>query len=292
MNILTFDIEEWALAKAGGYGTEELYAKYEDCLDKILELLGRQNIKATFFCTGAMAKDFPHIVQKIDCAGYEVGCHSYSHSWLNKMSFQQCNEDISSAVKALEDCLGKKVTSFRAPAFSIGEENVWVFDIFAENGITTDSSIFPAKRDFGGFPSFYAKTPCLISHNGVNIKEYPIGLANLFGRDVAYSGGGYFRLLPLFFINNNINNAEYSMCYFHISDLISEISTVHSRQEYEDYFKEKGTLLNRYKRYFKSNIGKKRAWNKFESLIEEHNFVDIVGAGDIVDWTKAIVINP
>lgn len=292
MNILTFDIEEWALAKAGGYGTEELYAKYEDCLDKILELLERQNIKATFFCTGAMAKDFPHIVQKIDCAGYEVGCHSYSHSWLNKMSFQQCNEDISSAVKALEDCLGKKVTSFRAPAFSIGEENVWVFDVLAENGITTDSSIFPARRDFGGFPSFNAKTPCLISHNGINIKEYPIGLAKLFGHDVAYSGGGYFRLLPLSFINNNINNAEYSICYFHISDLISEISTVHSRQEYEDYFKEKGTLLNRYKRYFKSNIGKKRAWNKFESLIEEHNFIDIVGADDIVDWTKAIVINP
>lgn len=291
MNILTFDIEEWALAKAGGYGTEELYAKYEDCLDKILELLERQNIKATFFCTGAMAKDFPHIVQKIDCAGYEVGCHSYSHSWLNKMSFQQCNEDISSAVKALEDCLGKKVTSFRAPAFSLGEENLWVFDIFAEYGISTDSSIFPAKRDFGGFPNFNAKTPCLISHNGVNIKEYPIGLATLFGRDVAYSGGGYFRLLPLSFINNNINNAKYSMCYFHISDLMSEISSVHSKQEYEDYFKEKGTLLNRYKRYFKSNIGKKRAWNKFESLIEEHNFVDIDGAGDIVDWSKAIVVN-
>ena len=291
MNILTFDVEEWALAKAGGYGTEELYAKYEDCLDKILELLERQNIKATFFCTGALAKDFPHIVQKIDCAGYEVGCHSYSHSWLNKMSFQQCNEDISSAVKALEDCLGKKVTSFRAPAFSIGEENVWVFDVLAENGITTDSSIFPARRDFGGFPSFNAKTPCLISHNGVNIKEYPIGLAKIFGRDVAYSGGGYFRLLPLSFINNNINNAEYSICYFHISDLISEISTVHSRQEYEDYFKEKGTLLNRYKRHFKSNVGKKRSWNKFESLIEEHNFINIVRAGDIVDWTKAIVVN-
>lgn len=292
MYILTFDIEEWALAKAGGYGTEELYAKYEDCLDKILELLDRQNIKATFFCTGAMAKDFPHIVQKIDCAGYEVGCHSYSHSWLNKMSFQQCNEDISSAVKALEDCLGKKVTSFRAPAFSIGEENVWVFDVLAENGITTDSSIFPARRDFGGFPSFNAKTPCLISHNGVNIKEYPISLVKFLGHDVAYSGGGYFRLLPLSYINKQLGNRDYSMCYFHISDLISEISSIHNRQEYENYFKEKGTFLNRYKRYFKSNVGKKRAWNKFESLIEEHNFVDIVGAGDIVDWTKAIVINP
>lgn len=290
MHILTFDIEEWALAKAGGYGTEELYAKYEDCLDKILELLDRQNIKATFFCTGAMAKDFPHIVQKIDCAGYEVGCHSYSHLWLNKMSFQQCNEDISSAVKALEDCLGKKVTSFRAPAFSIGEENVWAFDVLAENGITTDSSIFPARRDFGGFPSFNSKSPCMISHNGVNIKEYPIGLAKLFGRDVAYSGGGYFRLLPLSFINNNINNAEYSMCYFHISDLIKESSALLNRDEYESYFKEKGSLINRYKRHLKSNIGRKAAWVKLESLIIKNNFIDLSSANSLIDWSDITIV--
>ena len=290
MNILTFDIEEWALAKDGGYGTTELYAKYEHCLDMILALLERQDIKATFFCTGAMAKEFPNIVRKIDSSGYEVGCHSYSHSWLNKMTFEQCDKDISSAVNALEDCIGKKVTSFRAPAFSIGEENVWVFDIFAENGITTDSSIFPAKRDFGGFPSFNAKTPCVISHNGISIKEYPISLAKLLGCDVAYSGGGYFRLLPLSYINSQLNSSDYSMCYFHISDLISEISSVHSRQEYEIYFKEKGTLLNRYKRYFKSNIGKKRAWNKLESLIESSHFVDIISADAQIKWDSSRVI--
>ena len=291
MNILTFDIEEWALAKDGGYGTPELYAKYDRCLDMIFDLLEKQHIKATFFCTGAMAKDFPDVVRKINSKGYEVGCHSYNHTWLNKMSFQQCNDDISYAVKVLEDCIGQKVKSFRAPAFSIGEENLWVFDIFAENGITTDSSIFPAKRDFGGFPSFGAKTPCVISHNGVKIKEYPISIAKLLGRDVAYSGGGYFRLLPLSYINKNLGDADFSMCYFHISDLISEISSVYSRQEYENYFKEKGTLLNRYKRYFKSNIGKKSAWYKLESLLAENYFVDLDRANSMIDWTTVPILN-
>ena len=292
MNILTFDIEEWALAKAGGYGTPELYAKYELCLDNILELIERQQIKATFFCTGAMANDFPSIVQKINNSGYEVGCHSYSHSWLNKMTFQQCHEDISSAVKSLENCIGKKVTSFRAPAFSIGEDNLWVFDIFAENGITADSSIFPAKRDFGGFPSFNEKRPCIISHNGVDIKEFPISLAKILGREVAYSGGGYFRLLPLSYINDNIRKADYSMCYFHISDLISEMSNVQSREEYEAYFKEKGTLINRYKRYFKSNVGKKVAFQKLEDMLDQNNdFVDILAASQIINWELAKVVN-
>ena len=58
MNILTFDIEEWALAKDGGYGTTELYAKYEHCLDMILALLERQDIKATFFVLELWQKSF------------------------------------------------------------------------------------------------------------------------------------------------------------------------------------------------------------------------------------------
>ena len=39
MNVLTFDIEEWALAKSEGYGTAEKYAEYDVFLHKILDLL-------------------------------------------------------------------------------------------------------------------------------------------------------------------------------------------------------------------------------------------------------------
>lgn len=290
MNILTFDIEEWALAKAGGYGTPELYAKYELYLDKILALLERKNIKATFFCTGAMATEFPDIVRKIDSGGYEVGCHSYKHSWLNKMSFQQCNEDISSAVKALEDCIGKKVTIFRAPAFSIGEENVWVFDIFAENGITTDSSIFPAKRDFGGFPSFNQNAPCIINHNGIRIKEFPISLAKLFGHDVAYSGGGYFRFFPYNYIQNKVDYSDYVMTYFHIGDLIYNKGGMMSRKQYETYFKEPGTLKNRFVRYMKSNLGTKGAFNKMTRLIKNNDFISLTEADSMIHWDETKTI--
>ena len=290
MNILTFDIEEWALAKSGGYGSFELYAKYEHHLDLILSLLEKHGIKATFFCTGGMASDFSYIVQKIDSKGYEIGCHSYNHSWLNKMSFDECHEDISYAVKALEDCVGKKITTFRAPAFSIGEDNIWVFDILAENGITTDSSIFPAKRDFGGFKSFNTCTPCIINHNGVKFKEFPISLVKLLGQDVAYSGGGYFRLLPLSYINKKINEADYSMSYFHIGDLMSELSTIQNKEDYENYFKQKGTLLNRYKRYLKSNIGKKRAWEKLERLVLINNYIDLVSANYQINWENSPII--
>ena len=51
MNILTFDIEEWALAKARGYGSAERYAMYDSYLDKILDVLDERGFKGTFFCT-------------------------------------------------------------------------------------------------------------------------------------------------------------------------------------------------------------------------------------------------
>lgn len=291
MNILTFDIEEWGLAKAGGYGTQDLYAKYDKCLEQIFDLLEQHNIKATFFCTGAMAVEYPEVVNKISMKGYEIGCHSYSHLWLNRMTYKECNEDISSAIKALEDCIGKKVTAFRAPAFSIGEENLWVFDILADNGITTDSSIFPAKRDFGGFPSFQAKSPCLINHNGILIKEFPIGLVKLFGKDLAYSGGGYFRFLPKYYIRRCVATSAYTMGYFHVNDFIKNRTKLYTKEEIEMFYKIPGTMKNRFVRYLKSTIGKDNMWSKLSDVLDSNAFTDINSADNGIHWVSAPVIN-
>lgn len=76
------------------------------------------------------------------------------------------------------------------------------------------------------------------------------------------------------------------MCYFHIGDLLPETSGVMSKEDYEEYFKEKGTILNRYKRYFKSNFGKKNAWNKLERLIKTHKFINLEQANATIDWSK------
>ena len=291
MNILTFDIEEWALAKDGGYGTPELYDKYDRCLEKIFELLELYNIKATFFCTGAMAVAYPDILNQISTKGYEIGCHSYNHIWLNRMTYNECKEDISSAIKSLEDCIGKKVTSFRAPAFSIGEENLWVFDILAENGITTDSSIFPSKRDFGGFPSFQVKSPCQIQHNGILIKEFPIGLVRFLGKDLAYSGGGYFRFLPLIYIQHCIDESSYTMSYFHVNDFIKNRNRLYTRDEIETFYKIPGSLKNRCVRYLKSTIGKENMWTKLSSILCANVFSDISNADSVIDWSSVPKIN-
>lgn len=292
MNILTFDIEEWALAKAGGYGTKEKYAEYDAFLNRILNILDSRDLKATFFCTGLMAQDFPHVVRLIQSRGHEIGCHSHKHTWMNKMKVEEAKEDTHAAISALEQCIGQKILTYRAPAFSIGEKNKWMFEILASEGIISDSSVYPAARDFGGFPSFTSQEACIIQYEGIRLKEYPISMTNLFGKQMAYSGGGYFRFFPLRFVKGRIAKSDYTMCYFHINDLLPELKGVKSKEEYETYYKEPGTLKNRYIRYIKTNLGKKGAWGKLEQLINAVDYINIEQSNAIIDWaqTERIVL--
>lgn len=281
MNILTFDIEEWCLYN------KERHAELDRYLDAILNKLDERNFKATFFCVGEMGRLFPKVVRMVQERGHEIGCHSNVHTWLNKMSLQECREDTHAAVDSLEQCIGQKVLSYRAPAFSIGESNLWAFEILAENGIERDSSVFPAKRDFGGFPDFGQQKPTIIQYKGITLKEYPISMTTIIGKQIAYSGGGYFRFFPLSFVKNRMAKEDYAMCYFHIGDLLLEMGGVPSKQSYEAYYKEKGTLKARYTRYIKTNLGKKNAFEKMQKLIGSESFYNLEEADRMIEWSKA-----
>lgn len=289
MNILTFDVEEWYIEKISG-GCEYKYRLFDDVFARLLDMLDEHNLKATFFCVGRLATDFPHVIKKITDRGHEVGCHSDVHTWLNKMSEDILSKDTTEALKALEDVSGQNVVSYRAPAFSITEQNKWAVGVLADCGIENDASIFPASRDFGGYPSFPQNTPCVISYQGKTLKEYPISLTTVLGKKLAYSGGGYFRLLPYCLVSKTMKQRNYNICYFHLADLIHEEQKFLSKKEYESYFKEPGTLKNRLVRYAKSNVGTSDAYKKMNRLLDEYTFISIQKANDIIDWKKTNTI--
>lgn len=291
MNILTFDIEEWYLEKAYFGAKVSKYAEYDQLLDELLEKLDSRELKGTFFCVGKLATDFPQVVRRIADAGHEVGCHSNTHKWLNKMTYQEAMEDTHAAVDALEQCIGNKVQSYRAPAFSIGSENKWAFEVLAANGITRDVSVFPASRDFGGFPEFTKMEPTVVYYKGIEIHEYPIATANVFGKDIAYSGGGYFRFFPYVFIEKEMKRAPYSMTYFHLGDLNPVFTGVMSKNDYESYFEEPGTLKARYMRYVKTNLGVKGNKRKLFKLLCNLPFNNLEDAEGQINWSEVPVIN-
>lgn len=275
MRILTFDIEEWYIEKSLRGGRAEKYNEYDTYLANILDLLDRTSTKATFFCLGKIATDFPYVVKEIASRGHEIGCHSKEHLWLTQMTPDELRKDTADAIKALEDVSSQHVVSYRAPAFSIGKNNDWAFDVLSECGIERDASVFPAIRDFGGFPDFGEAKPTVIKTAGGDIFEYPVNLVNILGRQFAYSGGGYFRFFPYWFIESELKKSKYFMAYFHIGDLIHNTTPMMTKEQYERYFREPGTLPNRLKRYFKSHVGTSGAYPKMQRLIMTFDFINL-----------------
>ena len=291
MNILSFDIEEWYIEKTYRGDRHFFYPQYDNFLDSILDILDKRKLKGTFFCLGKMAELFPEVVLKIYGRGHEIGCHSNIHTWLNKMSRDEVFEDTRQAIDSLQQCIGQRVVSYRAPAFSIGKENAWAFEVLAKCGIERDASVYPTVRNFGGFAEFGSQIPTIINYGGCTIKEFPVCLTRFMGKEMAFSGGGYFRFFPLWFVKSRMRKNDYNMCYYHINDFVSDLMEVRSKDDFELYYKIPATLKNRCVRYVKSNLGKGRALSKMTSLISSFDFMNIENADRLVDWEKAVIVD-
>ena len=276
MNILTFDLEDWFhILDHKSTRSDIHWIKYESRLkqntDRIIGFLQEKNLSATFFCLGWIAEKHPDIIKTIDSLGYEIGVHSYSHQLIYEQTRDEFRNDTERSIKTIEDIIGKKVISYRAPGFSLMHDTTWALQILAKNGIEIDCSIFPAKRGHGGFPEFQINKPCLIEMNGIKLKEFPLNTFNFLGKNLVFSGGGYFRLLPYSVIRNLTKKNDYIMTYFHPRDFDPEQPLI------------KDLPLSR---KFKSYYGLKTSYNKLERWSQEFSFVDLKEADRLTDWTK------
>lgn len=281
IHILTFDIEEWFhildFADVEDVRKWDHYeVRIDRNVDRILELLENHRLKATFFCLGWIARKHPHIIRRIHDSGMEIASHSNHHLLAYQLSPSQFREDLKASIRTLEDCIGNKIITFRAPGFSFTSKNIWVFEELALQGIQTDSSIFPAIRAHGGFKQFGKSTPVTININGVQIKEFPINTVKINRNSMVFSGGGYFRLLPYPLIKLLFQKSPYVMTYFHPRD-----------------FDPQQPILENLKltRRIKSYIGLKGAIKKLTSLVSDFSFIDIRQAVKIMDWQKVEQVN-
>ncbi len=98
--LISFDIEEFDFPREKGvdFSLEEGVSISDEGLKKILAILKRTNVKATFFVTGNFARLRPNSVRAIVDAGHEVGAHGVDH-------FSPDKSDISEAKRILERIL-------------------------------------------------------------------------------------------------------------------------------------------------------------------------------------------
>lgn len=82
---------------------------------RLLELLERHNVKATFFLVGRYAREERVLTQYLANAGHVVGNHTWSHPNLALTAPKRVREELRNTKDALEQIAGKPVRFFRPP---------------------------------------------------------------------------------------------------------------------------------------------------------------------------------
>ncbi len=113
---------------------------------KLLELLARHEVRATFFVLGWVAQRQAELVRTIARGGHEVASHGWDHVRVTHQTPHQFRESIRRTKHVLEAMTGTAVLGFRAPSFSIVPGREWALDILVEEGYRYDSSLFPSRR--------------------------------------------------------------------------------------------------------------------------------------------------
>lgn len=132
--LLSFDVEEFDLPRERGVeitlGDGINVSKVG--LIRILKIIERQDIVATFFCTANFVEAEPELIRRISESGHEIACHGVDH-------FNPQASDIEVSKKKIEKALEKKIQGYRVPRMQAID-----YKAMKSLGYLYDSSVNPA----------------------------------------------------------------------------------------------------------------------------------------------------
>ncbi len=263
-NLLSIDLEDWYHfigdpAAPSFAEWPRCRSRVEETTGQLLEIIGDNS--ATFFVLGYIAERHPELIKRIASLGHEIACHGYKHDFVFKLGPVKFKEDIRRCKTLLQDLTGNPCNGYRAPGFSIRQQDMWAFEIIQEEGFLYDSSLFPGVRTAGGIPNGNPFPHTLYTQIGP-LFEIPVSTSRMFGITTAFCGGGFFRFFPENYIHRHIKKINQrqqpAVVYIHPRD----IDPKQPRMELKP--------LNRFMYYF----GLKRAKVKFTRLIGGFNWMN------------------
>jgi peptidoglycan-N-acetylglucosamine deacetylase len=97
-----------------------LYLTFDDgpnpvATERIIRVLERERVPATFFMVGLHAERFPDLARRVAAGGFGIGNHTYTHRRLALAGPGRTAYEIEFAHDAIERACGRSPTCFRAP---------------------------------------------------------------------------------------------------------------------------------------------------------------------------------
>ena len=231
LNLLGIDFEDWFHPQLVSpfVDEEKKIPTMFKGLDKILDLLRKNDTKATFFLVGELLDTHPEILDKIFSEEHEVGFHTMKHTRMDSPNFRPI---FKADLEKFDKITSGKSIGFRAPTFSLNEKSSWAIDELVNSGYKYDSSIVPTKTSMYGMSSAekspYKITSSHLDKNDIQgtLIEFPLLITKFLGKTIPASGGFYLRTLPLKIIKNAIKSYEKknipSSFYIHSWELTPE----------------------------------------------------------------------
>ena len=109
-------------------------------LPRILALLDKHEIPATFMVPGQVVDDHPDACREIAARGvHEIGYHGYHHESVLEIPIDEERELMTRGIAVLESTFGEPPRGNRSPPFALGPNTA---DLLEELGFEYDSSLF------------------------------------------------------------------------------------------------------------------------------------------------------
>lgn len=182
LRILTIDLE-------GDLDTNQTKS-LDLVVPKLLDLLDRRKIKATFFVVSNLLESHSSLIKEIQTRGHEIASHSVTHVFLNSQSSLL---EMQKSKKQFED-YGIKVNGFRAPGYITANSHFLDLKNARYQYDSSKAVFFPNRyRNFwlGFRPTPFVETIKNPQTDAIKIVELPMPT---FFWPIINSGLSYFKL--------------------------------------------------------------------------------------------------
>jgi peptidoglycan/xylan/chitin deacetylase (PgdA/CDA1 family) len=125
-----FDSKSPSMVSRGEFGAR--------AIPRLLGLLKRYNVKATFCIVGHTALAYPDLIRQIRDDGHEIVAHSWCHENPQKFDREGEKRDLERTLEAIEKVAGVRPKGYRSPAWDFSENTV---ELLRQAGMEYDSSL-------------------------------------------------------------------------------------------------------------------------------------------------------
>ena len=276
---LTLDLEEW-------YHLDYI-KEYKDKINsdqefvpkvmRFLKKMASEDIFLTVFILKNVADKHPEIIKSISDLGHEIACHGYNHDLVYDLSVEEFKNETLAAKEKLTELTGQDVLGYRAPCFSMEDEKL---DVLWDLGFNYDASLirFADHQLYSTLDmSEFNKLESLI-YKKDNKFEFETPTLDIMGKSIPISGGGYFRLFPLWlmkkFIKKHWQKEDNFVFYIHPFEVASGKLDNGIKMGLKNYFRFQIGRRNSEEKLYKYIDWLKKQNVKFMTFIE---FIKQVG---------------